>query len=212
MCNAFSCICKENGDVLWSFGTDSHSEILEKFGVVDNENRPDFVKFAKVEVTPQNRNYLNPNSWVLTVDEQVKPTWWSKAHEQFCMEEHAKWLKQLNKMLVRKPIVNPFKDVKPPKRITKKHLDLLRKWDSVWSSIRASVWNSVGGSVSAYSGSFFNLSREDWKRAENVKTKGYPFQPAVDLWELGLVPSFDGKVWRLHGGKDAKVLWKGKLK
>jgi len=29
----------------------------------------------------------------------------------------------------------------------------------------------------------------------------------VKLWEMGLVPSFDGKVWRLHGGKNAKVLF-----
>jgi len=29
----------------------------------------------------------------------------------------------------------------------------------------------------------------------------------VQLWELGLVPSFDGKVWRLHGGEKAAVLF-----
>ena len=37
------------------------------------------------------------------------------------------------------------------------------------------------------------------------------FQAVVDLWNKGLVPSFDGKVWRLHGGPDGKVLWEGKL-
>ena len=30
---------------------------------------------------------------------------------------------------------------------------------------------------------------------------------AVKLWEAGLVPSFDGKVWRLHTGKDAQVVY-----
>jgi hypothetical protein len=25
---------------------------------------------------------------------------------------------------------------------------------------------------------------------------------------MGLVPSYDGERWRLHGGKGAKVLWK----
>jgi len=39
----------------------------------------------------------------------------------------------------------------------------------------------------------------------------YPFQPVVDLWGQGLVPSFDGKTWRLHGGKKAKVLWEGEI-
>jgi len=24
---------------------------------------------------------------------------------------------------------------------------------------------------------------------------------------VGLVPSFDGKVWRLHSGKDAKIIY-----
>jgi hypothetical protein len=39
----------------------------------------------------------------------------------------------------------------------------------------------------------------------------YPFQPAVDLWNMGLIPSYDGKRWRLHGGKDAEVLWEEEL-
>lgn len=40
------------------------------------------------------------------------------------------------------------------------------------------------------------------------KTKGYPFQCVVDLWKQGLVPSFDGKNWRLHSGKKAKIVFK----
>jgi hypothetical protein len=61
--------------------------------------------------------------------------------------------------------------------------------------------------VRAYTGSFFLLPREAWKYTEKVPGKGYPFQPCVDLWEQGLVPSFDGKTWRLHGGKDARILY-----
>jgi len=34
-----------------------------------------------------------------------------------------------------------------------------------------------------------------------------PFQPCIDLWERGLVPSFDGKTWRLHSGSEAKVVY-----
>ena len=33
-----------------------------------------------------------------------------------------------------------------------------------------------------------------------------PFQSVIDLWNMGLVPSFDGKVWRLHKGKNAEVV------
>ena len=76
-------------------------------------------------------------------------------------------------------------------------------WASVWASVNDSVRNSVWASVWAYTGSFFNLPK--WKYIKHNEGE-YPFQSAVDLWEKGLVPSFDGKVWRLHGGKDGRVL------
>jgi len=80
-------------------------------------------------------------------------------------------------------------------------------WDSVGASVRDSVWDSVWDSVRAYVGSFFKLKRKEWKYTKGVKCKGYPFMSLVKLWEMGLVPSFDGKIWRLHGGKNAKVLF-----
>jgi hypothetical protein len=61
--------------------------------------------------------------------------------------------------------------------------------------------------VGAYTGSLFGLPRKDWKYTSKIKTEGYPFQSAVTLWKMGLVPSFDGNIWRLHGGKDAKVMF-----
>jgi hypothetical protein len=79
--------------------------------------------------------------------------------------------------------------------------------DSVGASVWASVRDSVRDSVWAYSGTFFALSRDAWKYTENIKTDEYPFQPLVRLWGQGLVPSFDGKTWRLHGGEDAKILY-----
>jgi hypothetical protein len=101
-----------------------------------------------------------------------------------------------------KTIIHPFK-IKPPKEITKKHLALVK----VWASVRASVWDSVGdsvrasvrASVGAYCSSFVECEYE------------YDFSSEIKLWEMGLVPSYDGKVWRLHGGKDAKVLWIGEF-
>ncbi|MBU2685649.1 MAG: hypothetical protein KKF27_20600, partial [Gammaproteobacteria bacterium] len=165
------------------------------------------------------------------------------------------WKKRLDKILIYKPIVHPFRDVEPPKKIAKKHLDLLRQWASVGDSVRDSVgasvrdsvgdsvgasvgasvgdsvWDSVGDSVRdgvwtivwasvgtsvwdsvwAYIGSFFNLPRSVWKYTEKIKGTVYPFQPAVDLWMMGLVPSFDGEKWRLRGNKDGKVLWEGRV-
>jgi hypothetical protein len=61
--------------------------------------------------------------------------------------------------------------------------------------------------VRAYAGSLFSLPRSKWKYTSKIKTEGYPFQPAVTLWKMGLVPSFDGKVWKLHGGRKGKVLF-----
>ena len=134
--------------------------------------------------------------------------------------------------------INPFQ-ITPPPKISKKHIKLLRKWASVWDSVGASVgasvwasvgasvwasvwasvgdsvwdsvWDSVGAVITSYTGSLFPLQREEWKYTEKIQTSGYPFQSAVDLWKLGLVPSYDGETWRLHSGEDAKVLWEGGL-
>ena len=48
----------------------------------------------------------------------------------------------------------------------------------------------------------------DWKYIDHEPGE-YPFQSSCDLWARGLVPTFDGKLWRLHGHKDARVLWEG---
>jgi hypothetical protein len=66
---------------------------------------------------------------------------------------------------------------------------------SVWESVRASVW----ASVRAYAGSLFTLPA--WKYTSSPN----PWAPLRELWTNGLVPSFDGKTWRLHEGPDAKV-------
>jgi hypothetical protein len=77
-------------------------------------------------------------------------------------------------------------------------------WDSVWNSIEDSIRVSVWDSVYAYSGSFFKIPK--WKNVEHIKG-AYPFRPAVTLWNQGIVPSFDGITWRLHGGPKADVLF-----
>jgi len=84
-------------------------------------------------------------------------------------------------------------------------------WDSVWDSVGASVgadvwasvWDSVWASVWAHLSSFFTL--KNWKGIKHKQGEN-PLQPCIDLWMRGLVPSFDNKVWRLHGGKKGKIL------
>ena len=98
-------------------------------------------------------------------------------------------------------------------------------WASVWASVVDSVWASVGASVGdsvwdsvwdsawdsmwAYIGSLFP-GITDWRGVDH-EPGVYPFAPAVDLWRRGLVPSFDGRVWRLHTGPDGRVAWEGTL-
>ena len=73
-------------------------------------------------------------------------------------------------------------------------------WNSVWNSVRNSVWNSVD----AYIGGLFPNIVE-WKYAENLGIN--PWRPLLNLWYKGFVPSFDGTIWRLHQGKDAKIVY-----
>jgi len=77
-------------------------------------------------------------------------------------------------------------------------------WTSVWKSVRESVM----ASVMAYCGSLFP-NVEKWKYIDH-EPGVYPFQPVVDLWYRGLIPSYDGKIWRLHSGINADIVWQGK--
>ena len=75
---------------------------------------------------------------------------------------------------------------------------------SDWASVSESAWASVNESVWAYIGSLF-AGVKKWKYIEH-KEGVYPFQACADLWRAGLVPSYDGDTWRLHAGKDAKIV------
>ena len=94
-------------------------------------------------------------------------------------------------------------------------------WVSVWDSVGDSVWDSVGDSVEdsvedsvrasvwAYCGSLFPCV-EKWRYIEH-NAGIYPYESCVDLWKMGVVASYDGSLWRLHSGKNAEIIWEGKL-
>ncbi len=88
-------------------------------------------------------------------------------------------------------------------------------WDSVcgrgsaWDSLRGSIEDSVGDSIWAYISSLY-ISIKKWKYIDHPEGEN-PFQPAITLWHRGFVPSFDGKIWRLHAGEKAKVVWDGEI-
>jgi len=90
-------------------------------------------------------------------------------------------------------------------------------WDSVWGSVRDSVWGSVSDSVrgsvwysvrdsvGAYISSLFPKI-EKWDYIKH-KPGENPFQSAIDLWHRGFVPSYDGKIGRLHQGPKAEIVY-----
>ena len=219
MCKAFSCIVDQVGKVTWKLGIDAHSGLAKIGGYQDRQ----LGEFAQAEITPKNNDYLNPDEWVFRFDESPIPTWCGAKEKELCLAAHKSWLKKLEKFINRHPVIHPFK-LTPSTTIQPRHIRLLKKWDSVgrsvgdsvrdsvWDSFWGSIWDSVGASVrgsvwdsvGAYTGSFFNIPV--WKYVKHPKGK-YPYQPLVTLWNIGLVPSFDGTTWRLHGGPKAAVLF-----
>ena len=185
-------------------GADSHSHICAHFAL--DEDRCNTYEF-------------NPLTKAFTID-QINS-------ERDDSEAAEKWVKRLDfktvvEPLIVKPIVNPF-TLPMASNPTDEQIGWLKEWDSVWTSVRDSVWDSVrdavGASVGAsvrasvwtsvwtsvwdsvrdsvwtYSSSFFAINYE------------YDFSSAVKLWESGLVPSFDGKTWRLHSGTNADIVY-----
>ena len=106
--------------------------------------------------------------------------------------------------------IHPFSVEPIPLEDAKK---LLQEWKKVWALIIASVRASVGAlvgasiwdSVWAYVSSLFPNVKK-WKYINHTEGVN-PFKSCIDLWKGGYVPSFDGKVWRLHT-KDG-IVWEG---
>ncbi len=81
---------------------------------------------------------------------------------------------------------------------------------SSWNSVRASVWYSVEDSAWAYIGSLFPAI-DKWAYIDH-KNGDYPFQPGVDLWKRGFIPTHVNGRWILYHpvvGKPAKLVWEG---
>ena len=220
MCQFFSLVSNGRGRIFYfnhiqrqeiestDLEPDSHSSIVDyyrKNGQVADRNTTEDL-FNKWE--------YNPLTKELTCDTMnTKDD--TESIQKFC---DGLDFKTIVPELIIKPIVHPFK-IKAGK-VGKREIDLLKEWDSVrysvWDSVGYSVWDSVGYSVGdsvrdsvgasvwAYISSFFQL--DQWKGIEHEKGVN-PFQSGIDLWESGFVPSFDGEVWRLHSGTDAKVVY-----
>ena len=90
MCNFFSCIVMKNKRVVWEAGINNHHEIVEKYEIPDNEEDQQKMQFARVEILPPTGEDgvfdKNIGNWTLTVDERIRPEWFSPSHEKaaFC--------------------------------------------------------------------------------------------------------------------------------
>ena len=204
MCRFFSLVTNGKGRIMYfdwelrekcikkelNYEPDSHTSIADYFGFKGSKEDT----LNKYEYNPLTKNF--------TVD-QLNTINDSKSIESFCKKLD---FKKIIPQLILKPIVHPF-ELKP-KKVGKKDIELLKQWDSVgnsvWNSVWDSVWGSVRDSVRGYTSSFFNLPK--WKYVKHPEGIN-PFQCVIDLWERGFVPSFDGKVWRLHSGENGKIIF-----
>jgi len=143
--------------------------------------------------------------------------------------------KRICKPLIIKDIINPF-DLPKVTKITPEIIELLEQWGSVgdsvggsvWGSVWDSVWNSVWGSVrgsvgDSVWGSVCDSVCDSVRDSAGVSVWAYissffaieykyDYTSCAKLWEMGLVPSFYNKTWRLHSGKKAEVVYEREVK
>lgn len=239
MCQAFSCLFMKNGEVLWKFGTDSHEDLIRAAKLmddgreqtfvrveiapgnksylrpdkwvyrVDQDDRPEWYReeFAEAECRKAHAEWLKKLRAVLPEQDLVNPFGVPPPNEitpahLALLREWASVVDTAGDSVWDSVWASVWASVRDPVKAS--------VWASVWDPVKASVWDSVWGSVWAYIGSLFRVPRVAWKNTEHIPGDGYPFQPAVDLWHQGLVPSYDGTTWRLHGGPDGRALWEGR--
>ena len=204
-----------------NYETDSHTSIADYFG------------FKGKDEDMLNAYEYNPITKEFVIDRMLNKDD-SAIMKEFCLNLD---FRTIVPELVVKPIINQ-KNIIHTGSINDSEIALLTKWasvrasvrasvgdlvkysvrayvrDSIWASVRDlvgdsvwdSIWASVRDSIWAYVSSFFNLSK--WRYIEHKECEN-PFQSCIDLWMLGLVPSFDGKIWRLHNmSQDGKIIYK----
>ena len=232
MCRFFSLISDGAGKVRY-FDAGLRDKILKR-GLKDKAGRviesadshSSIAAYYRLDEDQHNKWEYNPLTREFTRD-QINTVDDSEAVERFCNDLD---FKTIIPCLIVHPIVHPLK-IKRYK-VTRVDIENLKKWDSVGDSVRASVWASVGASVRdsvwasvgasvwasvgdsvwasvgasvwGYISSFFAL--EKWRHIDHEPGKN-PYQPLIDLWNRGFVPSFDGKTWRLHQGECAKIVY-----
>ena len=197
-------------------GVDSHSHICSHFRLSED-------MCNKYEYNPLTRKFVIDQVNSNRDDSEAAEKWVNRLDFKTIVEP-----------LIIKPIVNPF-ELPAVERVTDEQIDWLKSWASVWNSVRNSVGNSVRNSVgnSVWDPVWNSVEDVVWASvwevvwasvwdavwdAVRVSVWAYfssffaieykfDFSSAVKLWDDGLVPSFNGTTWRLHTGKDARVVY-----
>ena len=200
MCKFFSLISDGNGNPYY-FDWKQRQGILKKdkkFNKVESADShsslSSFYGFIGDNADKVNKYEYNPLTGLFTVD-QINTINDSELIKMACKKLD---FSEIVKPLIIHDIIDPLKLDRVD--VTKKEIELLR----VWASVRPSVWASVRDSVWAYTSSFFSIKK--WINFKGSK----PFDSCIKLWNAGLVPSFDGKIWRLHG-KDGKIVFSSEV-
>ena len=204
MCKFFSLLSNGRGEIYY-LDAKQREEIRRKYESPDSHTSiANYYGFKGEKEDVLNKWEYNPLTKILIAD-QINISNDYKIVLKKCKSIN---FKTIVPELIIKPIINP---IKKRAKITKKDISLLKQWasvgasvgtsigDSVWDSVWASIGDSVGTSVRAYISTFFDIQYK------------HDFSPCIKLWEKGLIPSFDGTNWRLHGYK-GKILWEGKIK
>ena len=220
MCNFYSFLTDEKGN-RYAMGHQIRLDIRSGKSNLREDSHASIAVLHKVDEDKCNKYEFNPLTRKLTLDTNNLGF---NDSELINIDELIRDVKEAVPELIIKPIIHPFKDVKFDGEITEDIVGLIREWskvrvsvwgsvcgsvsgsvwDSVWYSVRDSVrdvWDSVRASVRdsvyAYVSSFFNIKYP------------YDYSSAIKLWEMGLVPSFDGDVWRINSYRGA--VWTGKI-
>ena len=229
MCNFFSIVTKpdtrpnERFYFNWERRVDRNHADCDSHSIICKEYNLSEDKCNKFEYNPLTGE-LKVDQINNEIDDRVQVGGWCESLN----------FKKIVQPLIIKPIINPFEI--EAGEVTDEVIEKLKEWDSVKASVKASVWDSVGNSVMA------SVKASVWDSVGNsvmasvgdsvgdsvwasVKASVWAYissffdiqyshdlSSATWLWERGFVPSFYGTAWRLHAGKDAKIVYEMKRK
>jgi len=224
MCEFFSCVSNGQG-AIWYFDWELRKRCISgelDYSPDSHTSIADYYGFGGEKEDHMNKYEFNPLTGYFDIEQL------NGMDDSQLVEVKVRQLdfSKIVPQLVIKEIVDPFG--LPLREVTPEMIKLLENWNSVrnsvwdsvwnsvwnsvrnsmrnsvWDSVRNSVWNSVWDSVWAYAVSFFS-GVTNWEYTENLGPN--PWEPCQKLWGMGIVPSFDGKIWRLHSGPKADIIY-----